>query len=436
MKDITARKESIWKRCTGWVHNHLAGFDRYLFFVKAESGRSLPAALITLAVGSLLLTPFLSFVSTRSLGIRAANETLNEQYASDAGVEFGIWTLLNDNTFRAQADANPGTAYAVPFPENINGYSPSVTLTSVPIGEWFTRQDTSPRSIGPGGSLEYAGGNTLYALTGGLSTTFIRYNIATDSWNTRAPIPAWFVWLGSDLVYTGGNHLYATAGYFQRSFYRYNTSTNNWTARADTPNRIFYGGSLVYTGGNHIFAFQGSTRNFWRYSISNNNWTSRANAPAPVGNGAALVYTGGDFIYAFRGNNTNDFWRYQISTNNWTSRRNAPGPVSYGGALAYNGSNYIYALQGGTTSFWRYNIALNTWGTLVDTPNSIGYGGDLSFVDYDSGFAVRGGYQSDYWEFLITPPQYDIHSQAGSVETTARIELEGTNKQILFWDIE
>ena len=78
-------------------------------------GRSLPAALITLAVGSLLLTPFLAFVSSRSLGTRGAAETFNEQYASDAGIEFGIWSLLNDSAFRSQVDINAGIPQPLAF---------------------------------------------------------------------------------------------------------------------------------------------------------------------------------------------------------------------------------------------------------------------------------------------------------------------------------
>ena len=99
--------------------------------LETESGRSLPAALITLAVGSMLLTPFLSFVSARSLGTRAATETFNEQYASDAGVEFGIWSLLNNPAFRTQVDINAGTAQPLAFPSPINVYTPTVSVTGL-----------------------------------------------------------------------------------------------------------------------------------------------------------------------------------------------------------------------------------------------------------------------------------------------------------------
>ncbi len=62
------------------------------------------------------MTPFLSFVSSRSLGTGAAGETFNEQYAADAGVEFGAWSVLNNPAFRSQVDLNAGVPQALSFP--------------------------------------------------------------------------------------------------------------------------------------------------------------------------------------------------------------------------------------------------------------------------------------------------------------------------------
>lgn len=143
--------------------------------LKQESGRSLPAALITLAVGSMLLTPFLSFVSTRSLGTRAATETFNEQYASDAGIEFGIWSLLNNSAFRTQVDINSGIAQPLAFPGSINGYTPTISVTGLPLGSWYLRQ-FAPSNVERGGSLAYAGGDRVYALRGANSRNFVPYS--------------------------------------------------------------------------------------------------------------------------------------------------------------------------------------------------------------------------------------------------------------------
>ena len=399
-----------------------------------EFGRSLPAALITLAVGSILLTPFLSFVSTRSLGTRDVEETFNEQYAADAGIEFGIWSILNSSTFRTQVDNFPGVPQPVSFPGTINGLSPTLTVTGIPIGNWYIRE-SAPRTIERGGSLAHTGGDRIYALRGNNSRDFGYYSISADQWFGLASTPG-RVRQGGALVYGGGNFLYALRGRNTDNFWRYNISTNNWSSMEDTPLRVGAGGSLVYNGGNLIFAFRGNSRQFWRYNISSDSWSTRANAPANVWFGADLVHTGGNYIYAFQGNNQSNFWRYNISSNSWNTRQNAPDTVVDGGALAYFGGDYIYALRGTSTGFWRYTVTMDSWKELTVTPESVGRGGDLEFTHANGGFALRGGNQRDFWEFEVSPPRYDIHSQAGSVVTDARIEIDGAIKTILFWDIE
>jgi hypothetical protein len=59
----------------------------------------------------------------------------------------------------------------------------------------------------------------------------------------------------------------------------------------------------------------------------------------------------------------------------------------------------------------------------------------MVFTYSNGGFAAQGSNQTAFWEFQVTPPRYDITSQAGSVTTDARIEINGSLKTILFWDI-
>ncbi|MDZ7843608.1 MAG: hypothetical protein U5K99_07385 [Anaerolineales bacterium] len=413
--------------------------------VFSERGRSLPAALIALAVGSILLAPFLSFVSSRSLGSRAAAETFRAQYAADAGIEYGIWILLNDPVIRAQVDSSPGTPLSVTFPEAINGVTPTVTLTANPLGQWFVRQPTSPDYAGPGGALEFTGGNNVYALMGNGSNTFKRYNPVSDSWIDIITIPWLFYWNSNagDMTFAGGNSLYTFfPGYFWlHPFYRYSTTTNSWYPLVDTPEQILPGAALVFAGGNDLYALRGGGRTFWHYDIGSNSWEDKKDlrGNTSAGQGAALVYTGGNYIYALLGGNSNDFFRFDMTSGKkgkWESLANAPGPVSGGGSLAYYSGDYIYALQGGSRGFWRYTISSDTWAVLADTPEVVGSGGDLAFVNSSTGYALRGGGSSDFWEFSVTPPRYDITSQAGSTEIHARIELDGVNQSIVFWDIE
>jgi len=402
--------------------------------LRSESGRSLPAALITLAVGSLLLTPFLSFISSRALGSRAAEESFKAQYSSDAGIEYGIWSVLNRPVFRSQVDNNLGAPQTLAFPAPLNGYTPLVSVTGLPIGNWYVRQ-SAPGNIDRGGALAYTGGDRIYALRGNNSRSFGYYSISADQWFSLANTPA-TVQRGGALVYGGGNFLYAFRGRNTDAFWRYNITNNSWISLEDAPGRVSQGGDLVYTGGDHIFAFRGRSNDYWRYSISSDSWSSRANTPASVGYGSDLVYTGGNTIYAFRGSNGQDFWRYNIASNSWSNRQNAPANVNNGGNLVYYSGNYIYGLRGNSNTFWRYTISANSWSVLTNTPANAGRGADMVFTHAAGGYATRGGSTTDFWEFEVTPPRYDINSQAGTVTTDARIEIDGLNNTILFWDIE
>jgi len=428
------RNQNGWRdRLLQSVRNLSARLFKLRRGLKLESGGSLPAALITLAVGSLLLTPFLSFVSTRSLGTRAAGETFSEQYAADAGVEFGIWSLLNDLAFRIQVDSSIGTAQPLSFPSSINGYTPSLSVTGILIGNWYERQNHLP-AINQGGSLAYTGGDRVYALQGNGTKNFGYYSISADQWISRADTDK-EVGQGGALVYAGGNFVYALLG-DNKDFWLYNTNSNSWSKRKETPKDIKAGGALAYNGG-YIYALQGgSKKEFWRYAISDNEWKKMRKIPVAVNAGGALVAVGGDTIYAFSGGNLTNFWRYTISTNSWVALQNTDSGVSNGGALAYYSGDYIYALLGNSTDFWRYTVTMDNWTVLEETLNPVGNGGSLVVTHSLGGFAFRGGGNIDFWEFEVTPPQYDISSQAGSVDTDARIEIDGSTNTILFWDIE
>jgi len=59
----------------------------------ARNGQALILVLIALAIGALVLTPMLRYVSTSLLGIRVSKEFLFTQYALDAGAEYQLWQL-------------------------------------------------------------------------------------------------------------------------------------------------------------------------------------------------------------------------------------------------------------------------------------------------------------------------------------------------------
>ena len=376
-----------------------------------EAGQSLPAALIALAVGSLLLTPFLAFVSSRSLGTGTAQETFNELYAADAGVEFGIWSLLNNPAFLSQVDLTAGTAQPLTFlPGSVNGFTPTITVTALPIGNWIPRP-SAPTKVDKGGSLAYGGGDLVYALGGDKkNSTLSSYSIGGDVWTSTVSTPA-EVQEGGSLVFGDSNFLYALLGKkgkINTTFWRYNT-TSGWTEMAHPEEDIGKGGSLVYNGVNDIYAL--GNKKILRYDISSDSWSNQADIPGKVADGAALVFTGGNTFYAFLGNST-AFWRYNTSSG-WTEMASTPSKVTKGSSLAYFSGNYLYALQGNSTGFLRYNIAMNSWTFLTETPLAVGNGGSLLFTHSEGGFALRGGNETDFWEFEVTPPRYDISVQAG-----------------------
>ncbi|MBM3156621.1 MAG: hypothetical protein FJ004_04985 [Chloroflexi bacterium] len=101
--------------------------------LKDERGQVLALALAALAVGALLIAPFLNTVSVHSIANRAYRSSTMEQYASDAGVEDAIWALTSGTL--ASRLTYPGAAVSHTVSEPINGILPAVTVTRdmVPI---------------------------------------------------------------------------------------------------------------------------------------------------------------------------------------------------------------------------------------------------------------------------------------------------------------
>ena len=296
-----------------------------------ESGLSLPATLITLAVGLILIVPLLTSTSTAMLGTRAADQALLRHYSLDAGIEYGIWKLRYDAAFRATVDAVPLTPVAVTPSMSLNGVSPSLTATALNTSGWTTLAQTPTNAIA-GAALAYGGGDYLFAMRGS-----------------------------------------------NRDFWRYGMSGDTWALRADSPADTGQGAALAWDGGSFVYAFRGGNNTaFWRYSIPGNTWTVLAPAPASVRNGGSLAYSGG-YVYGLRGDNSQDFWRYSVAGDSWASRADTPADVNGGGALVYAGSNVFYALRGdNTTAFWRYNSVSDGWTVLAMIPAAPDHGGALS----------------------------------------------------------
>lgn len=95
-----------------------------------QRGTSLPLALVVLAVGVLLISPFLAYLATSYRSTLAVEETLYREYANDAGVEYAMWKL-GDPAFRQEIVSNWGTAQEVVIPQSVNDITPTVEVVFV-----------------------------------------------------------------------------------------------------------------------------------------------------------------------------------------------------------------------------------------------------------------------------------------------------------------
>ena len=101
-----------------------------------EHGGTLPATLWALAVGAVVMAPFLGQLSTSLLAGRDSQKELREQYSSDSSIEFAIWKLQNDQTYRDSVDVAPGTPITVAPAVTVNGITTTTSSTAIPIGTW------------------------------------------------------------------------------------------------------------------------------------------------------------------------------------------------------------------------------------------------------------------------------------------------------------
>ena len=131
--------------------------------MNSEKGQTFPLALIALAVGSLVISPFLGHASSMLTGSRIYGQAISEQYSCDAGIEWALWKLkgnpleLTDNT---SYDAAPlGTT-----PSGINGPSfPTTEIRFVEDGE-HSKEETVEWVTEPGWNehlLDMPGPGTL-----------------------------------------------------------------------------------------------------------------------------------------------------------------------------------------------------------------------------------------------------------------------------------
>ena len=101
--------------------------------MNGEKGQALPLAIMALAIGTLLIVPFLGHASASIIGSRIYGEAIDYRNACDAGVEHAIWSLFYNDL--GDLIPNPGNQITYQLPETTNGVTTSVTVTSNASGD-------------------------------------------------------------------------------------------------------------------------------------------------------------------------------------------------------------------------------------------------------------------------------------------------------------
>jgi hypothetical protein len=105
----------------------LAQAGKYLArMIRTETGQALPIVLACVALGSLVVGPFLVHSSTSLTSSRYYGQILKDSYSADAGIEHAIWRLTNSNL--ASQIPNTGDLIAYNVSDQINSLLPNVTV--------------------------------------------------------------------------------------------------------------------------------------------------------------------------------------------------------------------------------------------------------------------------------------------------------------------
>lgn len=113
--------------------------------MKREGGQAFILVLILLAVGSLLIIPFLQATSTVSKSRLIYGEFIKEDFAADAAVEYGMWRLQYEAGF---AESLPIGTESPPFYVTLNGITANATVLAQALELQLSGQDLGGRAEG------------------------------------------------------------------------------------------------------------------------------------------------------------------------------------------------------------------------------------------------------------------------------------------------
>ena len=310
-------------------------------------------------------------------------------------------------------------------------------------------------SITTGGSIVYKN-DKVYMNQGGInaveSIKFYMYDPdpSVNSWVTKASLPAGaFIGDGGALVNGPGNYIYAMRGGGSGKFYRYdiNNDAGGWVdADAEDAPDVFTSGGYLIQVGNYIYGIRGADWAFYRFNPNAGGadglWESMTNinfgypdrtAATTVGAGASLAYDGVDTIYAIQGASyQGGFSKYTISTNAWTPMTDTSFSPARDIFLPVAPSNYSHLMWDSTNSnllylagnitgtyspLYKFSPVTKEWTKLASTPGAVGAGawwardGDTIYLTRGAGTAFyKYSISKNYWytpTFNIFGPQFN-----------------------------
>ena len=131
--------------------------------IRNEKGQALPLVMIAIMIGAFVIPPFLGHIGTSLASSQTYENSINEEYAADAGVEHAIWNLT-DGGITSNLTL-PGDTVSYTLPELINGLTTNITI--------INKQDTIPNGFG---ITSVAGSRTIEA------TVSVNVTVDVMSW--------------------------------------------------------------------------------------------------------------------------------------------------------------------------------------------------------------------------------------------------------------
>jgi hypothetical protein len=133
--------------------------------IAAENGQALPIVLAMLAIGSLVIGPFLNHAGTSLMSSKNYQEIINETYAGEAGVEQSIWALTKNGLELELPELGDTIAYHQNH--TINGLTQEITVTKTLVEYENSAGEDPVGTITDSGvnSLKYASQNKVQVKT-------------------------------------------------------------------------------------------------------------------------------------------------------------------------------------------------------------------------------------------------------------------------------